>query len=57
MTTTKMNDLDPQETLEWIEAMEAVIERDGFERAQFLLRRLADRAVTVSYTHLTLPTT
>ena len=41
-----MNDLDPQETLEWIEAMEAVIERDGFERAQFLLRRLADRAVT-----------
>ena len=42
---TKMNDLDPQETLEWIEAMEAVIERDGFERAQFLLRRLADRAV------------
>ena len=46
MTTTKMNDLDPQETLEWIEAMEAVIERDGFERAQFLLRRLADRAVT-----------
>ena len=31
-----MNDLDPQETLEWIEAMEAVIERDGFERAQFL---------------------
>ena len=45
MTQHKINDLDPEETLEWIEAMEAVIERDGHERAQFLLRRLADRAV------------
>ncbi|GIS36719.1 MAG: hypothetical protein Ct9H90mP8_1390 [Pseudomonadota bacterium] len=43
MTTTKMNDLDPQETLEWIEAMEAVIERDGFERAQFLFEVWARR--------------
>jgi pyruvate dehydrogenase E1 component len=45
MTPKKVNDLDPQETQEWIEAMEAVVERDGFERAQFLLRELADHAV------------
>ena len=45
MTSKKVNDLDPQETQEWLEAMEAVVERDGFERAQFLLRELADHAV------------
>ena len=45
MTSKKINDLDPQETLEWIEAIEAVVERDGLERAQFLLRQLADNAV------------
>ncbi|MBT5833584.1 MAG: pyruvate dehydrogenase (acetyl-transferring), homodimeric type [Deltaproteobacteria bacterium] len=45
MTPRKENDLDPQETQEWVEAMEAVVERDGFERAQFLLRELADHAV------------
>ena len=45
MTSKKVNDLDPQETQEWVEAMEAVVERDGFERAQFLLRELADHAV------------
>ncbi len=45
MSSKKVNDLDPQETQEWVEAMEAVVERDGFERAQFLLRELADHAV------------
>ena len=45
MTPKKENDLDPQETQEWVEAMEAVVERDGFERAQFLLQELADHAV------------
>ena len=45
MTSKKVNDLDPQETQEWVEAMEAVVERDGFERAQFLLRELADHVV------------
>ena len=45
MTPKKENDLDPQETQEWVEAMEAVVERDGFERAQFILRELADHAV------------
>ena len=45
MTSKKVSDLDPQVTLEWIEAIEAVVERDGLERAQFLLRQLADNAV------------
>ena len=45
MTFNNENDLDPQETLEWIEAMEAIVERDGHERAQFLLRQLADKAI------------
>ena len=45
MTLKNGNDLDPHETLEWVEAMEAVVERDGHERAQFILRQLADQAV------------
>ena len=45
MNSTNKNDLDPQETKEWIEAMEAVIERDGHERAQYILRQLADQSV------------
>ena len=45
MTKEKINDLDPLETREWIEAMDAVVERDGIERAQFLLSQLADQAI------------
>ncbi len=45
MSSKKLNDLDPQETHEWIEAIESVIERDGVERAQFILRQLADHSV------------
>ncbi len=37
-------DQDPEETREWIEALEAVIEREGVERAHFLLERLIDKA-------------
>ena len=45
MSSIKKNDLDPQETQEGVEAMEAVIERDGHERAQYILRQLADQSV------------
>ncbi|MER6948724.1 pyruvate dehydrogenase (acetyl-transferring), homodimeric type [Nonomuraea sp. NPDC000554] len=34
-------DLDPQETAEWLESLEAVRRAAGHERAEFLLRRLA----------------
>jgi len=37
-------DVDPQETLEWIEALDSVFEREGIERAHYLLGRLVRRA-------------
>ncbi|MCP4488832.1 MAG: pyruvate dehydrogenase (acetyl-transferring), homodimeric type [Gammaproteobacteria bacterium] len=38
------NDLDPQETQEWIESLESVLEREGPERAHYLLEKLIDKA-------------
>ena len=38
------SDIDPQETGEWEEAIDVVVERDGNERAQFLLRKTIDKA-------------
>ncbi len=40
----KSQDLDPQETLEWLEALDAVFEREGVERAHYLVGRLVRRA-------------
>ena len=37
-------DVDPQETAEWLESLEAVLRIQGPERAQFLLDALMDRA-------------
>ena len=37
-------DLDPVETREWLDALQAVVEEEGPERAQYLLRQLLDRA-------------
>ena len=37
-------DLDSEETREWKEALEEVIERDGPERAHFLIESLVDKA-------------
>jgi pyruvate dehydrogenase E1 component len=37
-------DVDPQETREWLEAIEAVVEHDGAERAQVLLERVVGHA-------------
>ena len=37
-------DTDPQETREWLEALSAVIESEGPERAHFLLERLIEEA-------------
>ncbi len=37
-------DIDPQETQEWLDALEAVLENEGPERAHFLLERLIDKA-------------
>jgi pyruvate dehydrogenase E1 component len=39
-------DADPVETAEWLQALDAVIEREGRERATFILRKLLDHART-----------
>ncbi|HUQ76771.1 MAG TPA: pyruvate dehydrogenase (acetyl-transferring), homodimeric type, partial [Burkholderiales bacterium] len=38
------NDPDALETQEWLDALEAVLEREGPDRAHFLLERLIDKA-------------
>lgn len=37
-------ELDAQETREWLDALSAVIEAEGAERAHFLLEHLLDHA-------------
>ena len=37
-------DIDPQETQEWLESLEAVLETDGVERAHQILEALIDKA-------------
>jgi pyruvate dehydrogenase E1 component len=37
-------DADPAETAEWLQALDAIIEHEGRERATFILRRLLDHA-------------
>jgi len=37
-------DIDPQETQEWLDALEAVLENEGVERAHFIIERLIDKA-------------
>ncbi len=41
---TKKPDIDPQETQEWLDSLDAVLENEGVERAHFLLERLIDKA-------------
>ena len=41
---TTASDLDAQETREWMEALTAVIEREGPERAHYLLEQLLEEA-------------
>ena len=36
-------DIDPEETLEWLESLDSVLEREGPGRAHFLLDRLIDK--------------
>ncbi|WP_395344718.1 pyruvate dehydrogenase (acetyl-transferring), homodimeric type [Ningiella sp. W23] len=39
-----MNDVDPQETQEWLDALEAVLEEEGVDRAHYLLESLIEKA-------------
>ena len=40
----KNGDLDPLETNEWLESLSAVIEKDGNERAHYLIKELINKA-------------
>ena len=47
MLATKVDtnaDTNPQETGEWLESLDGVVEEEGLDRASFLLDRLTDRA-------------
>jgi pyruvate dehydrogenase E1 component len=37
-------DTDPQETQEWLEALEAVLEFEGVDRAHYLIAKMIDKA-------------
>jgi pyruvate dehydrogenase E1 component len=43
MTDILNSDIDSQETSEWLEALEAVIEEEGTDRAHFLLEKMIDK--------------
>jgi len=44
LDATRNQDLDPQETREWLDALRSVVSADGLERAHFLLEQLIDQA-------------
>ena len=46
----KSPDLNPQETAEWLEALDQVLEEEGPDRAAYLLERLLDRAAVAGVT-------
>jgi pyruvate dehydrogenase E1 component len=41
---TPIPDIDPQETQEWLDALDAVLEYEGAQRAHYLLEKLIDKA-------------
>ena len=40
----KNGDIDPMETKEWLESLSAVLENDGKNRAQFLIKQLIEHS-------------
>ncbi|MBY6029011.1 pyruvate dehydrogenase (acetyl-transferring), homodimeric type [Halomonas sp. DP8Y7-1] len=43
MSLGSREDLDPVETQEWLDSLESVLDREGEDRARYLMTRLADR--------------
>jgi len=37
-------DADPDETREWLDALDSVLQQEGAERAHFLIEQLIDKA-------------
>ena len=44
MEMQEIPDVDPQETQEWLDALDSVIRHEGAERAQYLLEQLVEKA-------------
>ncbi|MCC5791119.1 MAG: pyruvate dehydrogenase (acetyl-transferring), homodimeric type [Legionellaceae bacterium] len=44
MSDASINDIDPQETQEWLDALHSVLRNEGRERASFLIQQLIERA-------------
>ena len=40
----RLQDIDPQETREWVDSLDSVLEFEGPERAHFILESLVDKA-------------
>ena len=40
----KTKDIDPEESREWLEALESVLYREGVDRGHYLIERLIDKA-------------
>src|SRR5262245_1470238 len=41
---SQLPDIDPEETLEWIESLDGVIDEGGRQRARYVMLRLLERA-------------
>jgi pyruvate dehydrogenase E1 component len=44
MSDIQSHDIDPQETAEWLEAIKAVLDEDGADRAHFIIEALIEKA-------------
>ena len=42
---TQHNDANPEETKEWLDALQSVIVEEGIERAHYLIGQLNDTAI------------
>ncbi|HBW83768.1 MAG TPA: pyruvate dehydrogenase (acetyl-transferring), homodimeric type [Gammaproteobacteria bacterium] len=42
---TKQNDANPEETKEWLDALQSVVDEEGIDRAHFLIDKLNDTAI------------
>lgn len=46
------SDIDPEQTKEWLEALDSIIDNEGAERAQYILEQLFDRARRTGVGHV-----
>ena len=54
MDMSPLPDPDPQETQEWLDALDGVLEYEGSQRAHYLLEKLIDKARLRAVPHATL---